>query len=232
MDGRPAEEAQGAAVGAGGGQAVQVADVGVDRLGRRGEAGRAGGDDDPGAGPVEARVVPYPQVGPEVGLAEGDAAQGGVGGGDGVGVLDAEGRSPAGRGAADARCASARDGRADVCGVAVTFGRRRPREAGEGGQGLGRRCRGPSRALTRTWTGTGWGSVRSSAVAARAYSLRSGATASSRSTMTTSAPRGQGLGDHVGAVAGDVQPGQREAASQGALRRAGRRCRPGSGRVR
>lgn len=92
MDGRAAEEAQRAAVGAGRGQTGEVAYVGVDGLGRRGETCRPGGQDHPGAGPVEARVVAYAEVGPEVGLAERDAAQCGVGRGDRVGVLDGEGR--------------------------------------------------------------------------------------------------------------------------------------------
>lgn len=64
MDGRAAEEAQGAPVGAGGGEAFEVPDVRVDRLRGRREAGGPGGDYDPGAGPVQARVLPYAQVGP------------------------------------------------------------------------------------------------------------------------------------------------------------------------
>src|SRR5690242_1992616 len=83
-------------------------DVRVDRLRCRRQARRPGGDDDPGAAPVEAGVLAYPQVGPEVRFSEGDAAQGGVCGSDGVGVRDGQGgfqegvqsgRSGAGRGA-------------------------------------------------------------------------------------------------------------------------------------
>ena len=57
VDGGPAEEAQGAADAAGRGQAVQVADVGVDRLGGRRQPGRTGGDHDPRPRPVQARLV-------------------------------------------------------------------------------------------------------------------------------------------------------------------------------
>ncbi len=92
VDGRAAQEAQGAAVGAGRRQARQVTGVGVDGLGRGWQARRPGRDDHPGARPVQARVVAYGEVGLEVRLAQGDAVQRGMGLGDGEGVLDAQGR--------------------------------------------------------------------------------------------------------------------------------------------
>ncbi len=71
----------------------------------------------------------------------------------------------------------------------ATFGSRSPPSPGSPASArTSARPQAPDSGLTRTWTGTGCGADSSSAVARRAYSLRPGATASSRSTRTTSAP--------------------------------------------
>ncbi len=90
VNGGAARKARG--TGAGGAESVQVADVGTDGLGGRGQARRPRGDDHAGAGPVEARVLRHAQAGPQVLLAGRDAAQGRMGGGHVVRTLDAEGR--------------------------------------------------------------------------------------------------------------------------------------------
>ncbi len=57
-------------MGAGSGQTLQVPGVRVHRLRRRRQPRRPRGHDHARAGPVQARVTAYAQVGPEVGLAE------------------------------------------------------------------------------------------------------------------------------------------------------------------
>ena len=114
--------------------------------------------------------------------------------------------------------------RTTSCG-AVTFGSRRPERPGRPSRAWrSGAARGLSRALIRTWTGTGWGSVRRSAVAVRAYSLRSGATASSRSTTTTSAPDARALDTTSGRSPGTYSQ-VRGMAVTGLPRFAGRRWR-------
>ena len=226
VDRGAAEEAEGAAVGAGGRQAVEVADVRVDRLGGRCQARGPWRRPPPGSGTSRA---PRPRVRP--GRRGGPPRRGRCRAGPGGRWRwrrRAPGRGPipggrAGRGRRRPRGRSApRRGR--LLGGQVTLGRRRPESPGRCGDrrevGVGQGAvQGVHADVDRDRLGCRGGS---SAVAARAYSLRSGATASSRSTMTTSAPAARALATTYGRSPGDVEPGQRGVLSQGALLAQGR----------
>ena len=212
------------------GQAFEVADVRVDRLGRRGQPRRARGDHDPAARPVQARVVPYAQLGAQVGLAERDAAQGGVGGGDREGVLDAErrfeqrvqGGTPLRRAGRPLRDATTSAGDVDL--GQPQAGERRGGRRGPRGPAAGERAvEGVDPDVDRDRLD---GSESSSAVAAQRVLLAVRGDRVLQVDHHHVGPGDERLGDHLRAVAGDVQPGQGDGArrrgrSQRALRRAG-----------
>ncbi len=172
------------------------------------QGGRAGRDHQPAARPVEPAVLPYPQVGAEVGLAEPDPAHGGVGGGDGVRVLHGEG-------ALQERVEGEARGEAgdpvDVSGV-CHLGYTETAEAGEG---------------VRTGMSSGVDAdVDRDGVDVREQIGRrlQGVRLAVRGDRVLQVDDhdvgagGQGLADDLGPVAGRVQPGERGVRSGGAAR--------------